>query len=69
MADAEPRYYLQKLSGSHWCRVMDRATGFSMARFNILKGQDKRNGWNLAEAMCKRLNEQAATKEGDTHAD
>lgn len=52
------RFYVAKESGSEWARVIDRSTGRQIKRFNVLRGDGKRNGWNQADELCRRLNEQ-----------
>lgn len=50
------RYVVQKVSGSRYAYVYDTKAMRVHARYDILKGEGKRNGWNLAEAHAARLN-------------
>lgn len=51
----EPRYIVQKMSGSEWARVIDTQTGRQVSKYNILKG----NGWNKADRRAETLNRRA----------
>jgi hypothetical protein len=50
------RYVVQKVSGSRYAYVYDTKAMRVQARYDILKGEGKRNGWNLAAAHAARLN-------------
>ncbi len=54
-----PRFTVKKESGSRFAWVVDTMTGERLKRFDVLKGKDRRNGWNMAEEMAFRLNRDA----------
>lgn len=49
---SEPRYLVQKMSGSEWARIIDTQTGRQVAKYNVLKF----NGWNKADRRAATLN-------------
>ena len=53
------RFVVKKETGSKYAWVVDTMTGERLKRFDVLKGKDKRNGWNMADAMAERLNNDA----------
>lgn len=58
--DAAPnRFVVLKAIGSRYAYVNDTLRGRTVERYNILKGVGKRNGWSLAKARAKRLNDAA----------
>lgn len=57
---SEPRFYIDKPSGSGRATVRDRDTGLVMQRFNIFKNYGGLDGWAAADRYCKRLNDRAA---------
>lgn len=50
------RYVVLKASGSRYAYVNDTLLRRTVKRYDILKGDGRWNGWNLADAHAKRLN-------------
>lgn len=50
------RYVVLKVSGSRFAYVQDTQERRTVKRYDILKGEGKHNGWNMAEAHAAALN-------------
>ena len=50
------RYVVAKAEGSRFAYVMDTQNKLALERYDVMKGRDKRNGWNRAQAHVDRLN-------------
>ena len=58
--EAPKRFVVLKASGSRFAYVNDTEKGRTVKRYDILKGHGKANGWEMANAHAKQLNERVA---------
>ncbi|MCL6710472.1 hypothetical protein M8R20_46120 [Pseudomonas sp. R2.Fl] len=61
--DEPPRFVVLKASGSRFAYVNDTLKGVTVKRYDILKGDGKRNGWNMAKRHADDLNAAHKAKE------
>lgn len=54
----KPRYIVRKESGSRYAYVTDNSTGRTIKRYDVLRGDGKRNGWVMADRHAADLNAQ-----------
>ena len=55
-----PRYLVVKASGSRYAYVTDSLKGRVIKKYDVLKGRDWANGWNIAKRHADRLNAETA---------